>query len=237
MCSTTRGPAIWPVLGDVADEDDSGAARLGVADQRLRGGAHLGDGARRALDDIGPQRLDGIDDDEIDRRAGLQRGEDVLHLRLGGERDRRVAQAEALGAQPDLADRLLAGDIDDAASGARQRGGDLDQDGRFADARIAADEERGARHEAAADDPVELADAGERARQLRRFAGERGERDRLAAAGAKRGRRGAGASSASVFHSPQASQRPCHFEETAPQLAQTYCGAGARHQVTRGRFR
>ena len=38
-----------PVLGDVADEDDRGAGLLGVADQRLRGGAHLGDGARRRI--------------------------------------------------------------------------------------------------------------------------------------------------------------------------------------------
>ncbi len=38
---------------------------------------------------------------------------------------------------------------------------------------------------------------------------------------------GAGAlSSASVFHSPQASQRPAHLAWTAPQLWQTYCVSG-----------
>ena len=79
-------PGDLPVLGDVADEHDRRAARLGVADQRLRRGAHLRNRARRAFGEIGPQRLDGIDHDEIDRRTGLQRGEDVLDTRLGGER-------------------------------------------------------------------------------------------------------------------------------------------------------
>ena len=34
-------------------------------------------------------------------------------------------------------------------------------------------------------------------------------------------RAGGGASSCRVFHSPQASQRPCHFGWTAPQAWQT----------------
>ena len=45
------GSGDLPVLGDMADENDGGARRLGVADQRLRRAAHLrhraGDGIRR----------------------------------------------------------------------------------------------------------------------------------------------------------------------------------------------
>ncbi len=119
-----------------------------------------------------------------------KRGEDVLHLGLGGKRDRRIAQAQPLGAEAYLADRLFARHVDDAASGARHRGGDLDQDGRLADAGVAADEDRGAGHEAAADHPVELADAGEPARQLGGLAEERGKLDRLPAPGAERHRGG-----------------------------------------------
>ena len=64
------------VLGDVADEQQRGALRLGVADQRLRGGAHLADGAGRGFERVGPQRLDRIDDDEVGalaRRASVAR--------------------------------------------------------------------------------------------------------------------------------------------------------------------
>ena len=55
------------VLGDVADQDDGGAGALGEADQRLRGAAHLRDGAGRGLDRVGPHGLDRIDHDEARR--------------------------------------------------------------------------------------------------------------------------------------------------------------------------
>ena len=77
------------VLGDVADEDDGGAGLLGVADQRLRRGAHLRHGAGRGIGEVGPQRLDRIDDDEGGRLVVGERGEDVLDAGLGGELHRR----------------------------------------------------------------------------------------------------------------------------------------------------
>ena len=76
------------------------------------------------------------------------------------------ASAEPLGAEPDLGDRLLARDVDDRLAGLRERAGGLQEQRRLADARIAADEERRAAHEAAAGDPVELGDAGRDARRL-----------------------------------------------------------------------
>ena len=58
----------------------------------------------RAVDVVGPQRLDRVDDGE--RRAlGLERGQDVAEVGLGRELQRRVAEAEAGGAQADLRGR------------------------------------------------------------------------------------------------------------------------------------
>ena len=156
------------VLGHVADEQQRAADVLGVADQRLRGGAHLAHRAGRRLDRFGPQRLDGIDDDEIGRRSGFERRQDVRQAGFAGERDRRIRQAEALGAQAHLRRRFLAGKIDGAPAGARQRRRELQQQRRFADARLAADEQRRSRDDAAAGDAVELADAGREARRLLR---------------------------------------------------------------------
>ena len=102
------------VLGDVADQHHGGAGFLGKARQRLRRGAHLGDGAGRGIDAVGPQRLDRIDDDEVGRRALLQRRQDDLDIGLAGELHIGVAEAEPLRAQPDLRHRLFARDIDDA---------------------------------------------------------------------------------------------------------------------------
>ena len=82
-----------------------------------------------------------------------------------------AGEPEPLGAQPHLRDRFLAGDIDGAVAGAGERGGGLDQQRRFADAGIAADQQHRAAHEAAAGDAVEFGDAGGQARGVMRLAG------------------------------------------------------------------
>ena len=48
------------VLGDVADEDDRGAAALGEGDELVGGGADLGDRAGGAVDVVGPEGLDRV---------------------------------------------------------------------------------------------------------------------------------------------------------------------------------
>ncbi len=111
-------------------------------DQRLRRQPHLRHRARRALGQIGPQGLDGIDDDKRRRRAGFQRRQHVLHPRLGGQRYRCIPEAEPPGAQPHLIDGLLAGDIDNAVAGPGQRRGGLEQERRLADTGIATDQQR-----------------------------------------------------------------------------------------------
>ena len=93
------GAGDLPVLGDVADEHEGGALRLGVADERLRGGAHLADRAGRGLERVGPQRLDGIDDDEIGALALGQRGQDVGDVGLARERQRRLADRPSRSAR------------------------------------------------------------------------------------------------------------------------------------------
>ncbi len=115
MCSTTRGSGDLPVLGDVADQDDGGAARLGEADQHLGGAAHLGDRAGRGLR---PRCVHMVWIESMTTRRGVlpsrQGCDDVLDRGLGGELDRRRGEAEPFGAQPHLRDRLLAGNIDRA---------------------------------------------------------------------------------------------------------------------------
>ena len=53
------------LLGDVADENDGNAARLGKAQQSRGTLAHLGNGTGRGLDVLGHDGLDGVDDDKL----------------------------------------------------------------------------------------------------------------------------------------------------------------------------
>ena len=214
-----------PVLGDVADEDHGGAGLLGVADQGLRRGAHLGHRAGRGIGHVGPQRLDRVDDDEGRRLAVAEGGEDVLDAGFGREQHRRVGEPEPRGAEPDLGDRLLAGNIDDRGAPARQRAGGLQEQRRLADARVAADEQRRTAHESAAGDSVELADAGHRPAGLRGSRPPTAQERRPCPSGrsapARRRRRPTPTSSTRVFHSPQSSHFPCQRGLTAPQFWQT----------------
>ena len=160
------------------------------------------------------------------RLALGERGEDVLDIGLGGELDRRAGEAEALGAQADLRHRLLARDIDDAVAGGGERGRGLHQERRLADAGIAADQDGGAAHEAAAGDPVEFGDAGGDARRVlvSPDSASSGKtrplaRDGRVATGPAIGC-AAPVSSTIVFQSPQASHLPSQRLKTAPQLWQ-----------------
>ena len=169
-------PGDQPFLGHMADQHDDEAAPLREADQLLRRAAHLADRSGGAVQRVEKHRLDRIDDDEVGRVCHVERGDDVAHAAGGGETDRAACDPEPLGAQPDLVDRLLAGYVGRraaAACGERRRC--LQQQGRLADAGIAADQQRRADHQAAAADAVELEDAALVARRLRRRADEAGE--------------------------------------------------------------
>ena len=96
-----------------------------------------------------------------------ERRDNILDAGLGGEFDRRRGKAKPQGAQPDLIDRLFAGDIDDAPVLRGHSGAGLNEQSRFADAGFAAEEKNGARHEAAAGHAVEFANARRDARRRR----------------------------------------------------------------------
>ncbi len=121
---------------------------------------------------LGPQRLHRVDDDESGRGGAAERGDDIGEIGLGAERDRRLRQPQARRPHAHLGRRLLAGEIDDPGAGLGELGGRLEQQRRFADARLAADQDGGARDEAAAEHAVKLGDAG---RQARGFMGGGGE--------------------------------------------------------------
>ena len=69
-------------------------------------------------------------------------------------------RADAVGAQPHLGRRLLAGDVERAVRVAAQPRGDVEQQRRLADAGLAGEQHDGAGHQPAAEHPVELVDAG-----------------------------------------------------------------------------
>ena len=87
--------------------------------------------------------------------------QDRTEVGLGGEVELVVDPAGAVGAQPDLAGGLLAGDVEDALLGLGRLGGDLEQQGALADAGLAGEQDRGPRDQTTAQDPVELGDAAQ----------------------------------------------------------------------------
>ncbi|MNS78557.1 hypothetical protein D3C72_1121750 [compost metagenome] len=160
-------PGDLAVLGDVADQDDGRAVVLGQPYQFGGAGADLGDGAWPGLVGVGPQGLDGIDDDDVELVA-LQRRQDFAQRRGRGQRHGGVGHAHAFGAGADLFNGFFARDIGDAGAVARRLGRDLQQQGRLAHAGVAAQQDGRARHHAAAADAVELGHAGDDARRLGR---------------------------------------------------------------------
>ena len=168
----------------MADENDRRTRRLGVAQERLGARAHLRHRSRRRLRHVGVHRLYRIDDDQ--RRAGACRagGENILDLSCGGQLHRRIGEIEPGRAQAHLGDGLLARNIDDARASARQSRAGLDEQSGFANARLAAEQQHRARHEAAAGDTVEFVDACRNSWRRPAFASQPLEFEDAAARGA-----------------------------------------------------
>ena len=156
MCSITLGPAIWPSL--VTWPTSSSAEPCALAKRTSDCVA-----ARTWLTVPGAASSPSaqsvwieFDHDEVGRFPVRQRGQDVGEARLAGEAQRHLSQAQPLGPQAHLRGGFLAREVDRAPS----RGGEgrrhLQQQRRLADAGLAADQQGGARHDAAARDPVEL---------------------------------------------------------------------------------
>jgi hypothetical protein len=79
---------------------------------------------------------------------------------LCGELHRGVGETHALGPRPDLLNGFLTGDVGAPGAAPGGLGGHLQEERGLAHAGIAAQQDRRARHHAAAADPVELVDAG-----------------------------------------------------------------------------
>ena len=157
-----------------------------------------------------------------DEQVGLDRVDVAEHGRqvgLGGQEEVVAQGADALGPQPHLGGRLLTGDVERAAALGEPRG-HVEQQGRLADARLAGEQHDGARHQAAAEHPVELVDAG------RDGAGPPRRRPRRSAGPARTPARpsvvrtvGAETSS-TVPHAWHSPHRPTHLPTVQPHSAQ-----------------
>ena len=147
------------LLGDVTDEERGDARALGQRHQARAALAHLGDAAGRRLQVGQEHGLDGVDD-ERPRLEVVDGGLDGPEVTLRPQEQTIGGHPQALGAQLDLRGGLFRRDVEDGRRGLRQRPRGLEQQRALADAGIAADEHERARHDASAEHPVELADAG-----------------------------------------------------------------------------
>ena len=124
-CSSVLGPASVPSLVTWPTRITGTAVFLGVRLEARRGRANLADGAGRALELVGGQCLDRVDDQQR-RRGRLGGSDDALDATsraatsMPSPRAPLTSQAEARGAQSDLGRRLLARRVQDAPGGARR---------------------------------------------------------------------------------------------------------------------
>ena len=144
------------VLGHVTDEDDRDAPLLRDAHEAMRAPSDLGHRPRGRRDRGVLDRLDRVDDDEVGGDL-VELGDDGVEVGLRRQPEPVGEGAEALRPQPDLLARLLGRHVQGTAGPRRRH---LGEQGRLPDAGLAADERDRARHQAAAEDAVELADGG-----------------------------------------------------------------------------
>ena len=140
-----------------ADQDQGDVKPLGrlekcrgrLTDRPDAAGRRVGD--REGLDRV---------DHAGGRPFGLERRQDALERGLGKHRHRQRRLPKTLGSPPNLRGRLLARDVEDAFAA----GGEIRQsharERALADPRCAAEEHEGARHQTAAQHPIELRDSG-----------------------------------------------------------------------------
>ena len=152
-------------LGYVSDEEGRDVVPLRREQQLRRGFAHLADAARRRLKFHREDRLHRIHDHQ--RRFDTRNlFENPLQTRLGEQVQRRPADAEPFAARFDLMLRLLAGAVEDRPDRSRDARRRLQQQGRLANPRLAAEQHERSGDDAAAEDAIELVDARRQPRVL-----------------------------------------------------------------------
>ena len=145
------------VLRDVADEDGRDAVLLRDAEQPRGRLAHLRDGARRRAELAGVERLHRVDhaDGRPSRSRASRRRRRAPSRRGSRRRRRRRGARREGGPAPPTPPRSRAARC---APAARDRAERAEQQRGLADAGLAAEEHQRRRHEAAAQDAVELRD-------------------------------------------------------------------------------
>ena len=128
------------------------------ADERGGDLAHLARLAGQAVGQRARHGLHGVDDEEFGGDL-VDLAEDRGEVGLGGEVQLVVEGARAAGAEPDLGGGLLGAHVEHAAAGGGDPRGDLEEQRGLADARLAREQDGRTRDDAAAEHPVELADA------------------------------------------------------------------------------
>ncbi len=178
MCSTTRGPAIWPSLVTWP---------MRITAEPLRLAKRTSSWAQARTCPTVPGADSSVSDhsvwiESMTTSAGGASASRVARIcaRLVsvGDCDRGVVEAQALRAQTELGQGLFAGNVSHGIAFARERGSRLEHQRRLADARIAAHQRHRARHESAAHDAVEFGDTRHAARGVRGGAAQRLQRER-----------------------------------------------------------
>ena len=103
--------------------------------------------------------LDGVDDHKI-RLFLLDQAADLVHIVFGSQIDVFLRDLQPGGTQLDLTHRLFTGDIQDAVL-VGDGSAELQQHGGFANARLAAEQDHTAQHDAAAQHPIQFRNAGQ----------------------------------------------------------------------------
>ncbi len=147
-----------PVLGDVAHEQHGGPRFLGEPHESRGALAHLANVAGRALQRLGVAGLDRVQEQHAraERRRVMQDGLEpgfAEHVHLAG------VVREAIGAETQLLGGFLARHVQRRDAGALEAGGALQQQRRFPDPRLAADQDDRSGDHAPAEHEVELGEA------------------------------------------------------------------------------
>ena len=146
------------VFRDVADEEHGQLPVFRDPDERRRDLAHLARLAGQAVGQRTRHGLHGVDDEQLWAHL-VDLAEDRGEIGLGGEVELTVECARAAGPESHLRHRLLGAHVEHPPAGRRHPGGDFEQERGLADARLAREQDRRARDDAAAEHAVELADA------------------------------------------------------------------------------
>jgi hypothetical protein len=152
-------------FGDVPDDENRGPTLLCEAHQPRSALAHLSHISGRAFEIRGVQRLNGIDDEDIwpPRRGGR---DDRLEIRFAQQLDVSRGLVQSVRAQAHLQRGFFARRVQRAPAAVLQSSGDLEEERRFPDSRLAADENHASRDDAAAEGKVEFGEPGFPARRV-----------------------------------------------------------------------